>query len=46
MIFHRGIFVSLSTDDPLQIYLTKEPLVEEYGVAAKAHWLGTKYYKR
>ncbi|KAJ0538333.1 putative AMP deaminase [Helianthus annuus] len=35
MIFHRGIFVSLSTDDPLQIYLTKEPLVEEYGVAAK-----------
>lgn len=27
--------VSLSTDDPLQIHLTKEPLVEEYSVAAK-----------
>jgi AMP deaminase len=27
--------VSLSTDDPLQIHLTKEPLVEEYSVAAQ-----------
>lgn len=71
--FQRGMNVSLSTDDPLQIHLTKEPLVEEYGVAAKvwklsscdlceiarnsvyqsgfshaakAHWLGNKYYKR
>ncbi|THG01672.1 hypothetical protein TEA_008248 [Camellia sinensis var. sinensis] len=31
----RGLNVSLSTDDPLQIHLTKEPLVEEYSVAAK-----------
>ncbi|KAI3714247.1 hypothetical protein L1987_72844 [Smallanthus sonchifolius] len=73
MFFQRGLNVSLSTDDPLQIHLTKEPLVEEYGVAAKvwklsscdlceiarnsvyqsgfshaakAHWLGSKYYKR
>ncbi|KAF5754807.1 putative AMP deaminase [Helianthus annuus] len=73
MFFQRGMNVSLSTDDPLQIHLTKEPLVEEYGVAAKvwklsscdlceiarnsvyqsgfshaakAHWLGSKYYKR
>lgn len=73
MFFQRGLNVSLSTDDPLQIHLTKEPLVEEYGVAAKvwklsscdlceiarnsvyqsgfshaakAHWLGGKYYKR
>ncbi|XP_057494383.1 probable AMP deaminase isoform X1 [Actinidia eriantha] len=35
MFFHRGLNVSLSTDDPLQIHLTKEPLVEEYSVAAK-----------
>ncbi|KAL4569576.1 hypothetical protein LXL04_025217 [Taraxacum kok-saghyz] len=73
MFFQRGLNVSLSTDDPLQIHLTKEPLVEEYGVAAKvwklsscdlceiarnsvyqsgfshaakAHWLGGKYFKR
>ncbi|XP_076939343.1 putative AMP deaminase [Bidens hawaiensis] len=73
VFFQRGLNVSLSTDDPLQIHLTKEPLVEEYGVAAKvwklsscdlceiarnsvyqsgfshaakAHWLGSKYYKR
>ncbi|CAN4124370.1 unnamed protein product [Withania somnifera] len=35
MFFHRGMNVSLSSDDPLQIHLTKEPLVEEYSVAAK-----------
>lgn len=35
VFFQRGLNVSLSTDDPLQIHLTKEPLVEEYGVAAK-----------
>ncbi|KAJ6299896.1 hypothetical protein OIU76_020819 [Salix suchowensis] len=29
-----GLNVSLSTDDPLQIHLTKEPLVEEYSIAA------------
>ncbi|PIA32337.1 hypothetical protein AQUCO_04500143v1 [Aquilegia coerulea] len=34
MFFLRGLNVSLSTDDPLQIHLTKEPLVEEYSVAA------------
>ncbi len=34
--FARGLNVSLSTDDPLQIHLTKEPLVEEYSVAAQA----------
>jgi AMP deaminase len=33
--FARGLSVSLSTDDPLQIHLTKEPLVEEYSVAAQ-----------
>ncbi|CAA0827485.1 AMP deaminase [Striga hermonthica] len=32
--FLRGLNVSLSTDDPLQIHLTKEPLVEEYSIAA------------
>ncbi|KAI8528464.1 hypothetical protein RHMOL_Rhmol12G0150200 [Rhododendron molle] len=35
LFFQRGLNVSLSTDDPLQIHLTKEPLVEEYSVAAK-----------
>ncbi|XP_042482464.1 AMP deaminase-like isoform X3 [Macadamia integrifolia] len=73
MFFQRGLNVSLSSDDPLQIHLTKEPLVEEYSVAAqvwkltacdlceiarnsvyqsgfshaaKAHWLGSQYFKR
>ena len=27
--------MTLSTDDPLQIHMTKEPLVEEYSVAAQ-----------
>ncbi|CAL0302615.1 unnamed protein product [Lupinus luteus] len=34
VFFSRGLNVSLSTDDPLQIHLTKEPLVEEYSIAA------------
>jgi AMP deaminase len=33
--FARGLNVSLSSDDPVQIHLTKEPLVEEYSVAAQ-----------
>ncbi|KAK9901310.1 hypothetical protein WJX75_005763 [Coccomyxa subellipsoidea] len=33
--FARGLSLSLSTDDPVQIHLTKEPLVEEYSVAAQ-----------
>jgi AMP deaminase len=36
--FARGLSVSLSTDDPLQIHLTKEPLVEEYSVAAQVRF--------
>lgn len=35
VFFARGLNVSLSSDDPLQIHLTKEPLVEEYSVAAQ-----------
>lgn len=31
----RGLNVSLSSDDPLQIHLTKGALVEEYSVAAQ-----------
>lgn len=38
LFFARGLNVSLSTDDPLQIHLTKEPLVEEYSVAAQVSW--------
>jgi AMP deaminase len=33
--FARGLAVSLSTDDPLQFHFTKEPLMEEYSVAAQ-----------
>ncbi|KXZ51290.1 hypothetical protein GPECTOR_13g777 [Gonium pectorale] len=35
LFFARGLSVSLSTDDPVMIHLTKEPLVEEYSVAAQ-----------
>ena len=27
--------IALSTDDPLQFHLTKEPLIEEYSVAGE-----------
>jgi len=37
--FKRGLNVSLSTDDPLQIAFTKEPLIEEYSVAAQIYRL-------
>jgi len=33
--FKQGLNVSLSTDDPLQLHVTKEPLMEEYSVAAQ-----------
>lgn len=33
--FSRGLLVSLSTDDPLQFHYTKEPLMEEYSIAAQ-----------
>ncbi|CAG5111632.1 Oidioi.mRNA.OKI2018_I69.chr2.g5916.t2.cds [Oikopleura dioica] len=33
--FERGQNIALSTDDPLQFHLTKEPLIEEYSVAAQ-----------
>ncbi|KAI9592790.1 hypothetical protein BDF19DRAFT_195700 [Syncephalis fuscata] len=33
--FQRGLNVSLSTDDPLQFHFTKEPLIEEYSIAAQ-----------
>lgn len=35
MYFARGLNVSLSTDDPLMLHYTKDPLVEEYSVAAQ-----------
>ena len=31
----RGLSVSLSTDDPLQFHFTKEPLMEEFSIAAQ-----------
>ncbi|CAG8475248.1 6967_t:CDS:10 [Acaulospora morrowiae] len=33
--FKKGLNISLSTDDPLQFHFTKEPLIEEYSVAAQ-----------
>lgn len=35
--FNCGMNVSLSTDDPLQFHFTKEPLIEEYSVAAQIY---------
>lgn len=37
--FKRGLNISLSTDDPLQFAYTKEPLMEEYSVAAQIYKL-------
>jgi len=37
--FKRGLNVSLSTDDPLQVALTKEPLMEEYAIATQIYKL-------
>lgn len=31
--FAQGLNVSLSTDDPLMLHYTKDPLLEEYSVA-------------
>jgi AMP deaminase len=39
LYFRRGLNVSLSTDDPLQFAFTKEPLIEEYAVAAQIYKL-------
>jgi len=33
--FKEGLNVSLSTDDPLQFHLSKEPLIEEYSIATQ-----------
>jgi AMP deaminase len=33
--FRKGLHVSLSTDDPLMLSFTREPLTEEYAVAAQ-----------
>lgn len=37
--FRRGLNISLSSDDPLQFAFTKEPLIEEYAVAAQIYKL-------
>ena len=36
-LFHRGLRVTLTTDDPLMFHLTPQPLLEEYAVA-RAVW--------
>ena len=35
ILFTAGMNVSLSTDDPLMLHYTKDPLVEEYSVATQ-----------
>lgn len=35
LFFHRGLNVSLSTNQPLYFHFTREPLIEEYSIAAK-----------
>jgi len=41
-VFHaRGLNLSLSTDDPLQFHYTKEPLIEEYSIAAQVYKLSS-----
>ena len=37
--FAQGMNVSLSTDDPLMLHYTKDPLLEEYSVAAQVKTL-------
>ena len=37
--FARGLSVSLSTDDPLQFHRSKEPVAEEYAIAAHSYKL-------
>lgn len=36
--FAQGLNVSLSTDDPLLLHYTKDPLLEEYSVAAQVQY--------
>ncbi|XP_053108282.1 AMP deaminase 3 isoform X3 [Hemicordylus capensis] len=38
---HKGLLVSLSTDDPMQFHYTKEALMEEYAIAAQVWKLST-----
>ena len=37
--YNRGLNISLSTDDPLQFHFTRDPLIEEYSVAAQIYKL-------
>lgn len=37
----KGLCISLSTDDPMQFHFTKEPLMEEYAIAAQVFKLST-----
>ena len=40
-LFAKGLAATLSTDDPLMLSLTREPLVEEYAVASQVWRLTT-----
>lgn len=41
VFFRRGLHVSLSTDNPLMIHMTDEPVAEEYATAAQMWRLST-----
>lgn len=41
LFFQCGMNLSLSTDDPLQFHYTRDPLLEEYSVAAQVWKLST-----
>merc|ERR1711971_1536564 len=41
VLFERGLNVSLSTDDPLLIHYTNDPLLEEFSIAAQVYNLST-----
>jgi len=41
IFFKTGLNVTVSTDDPLIMHMTEEPLMEEYSIAAKVWNLST-----
>jgi adenosine deaminase len=43
-LFQRGLNVTLSSDNPLQLHLTEEPLAEEYAIATQMFRLSNTDY--
>ncbi len=36
--FKRGLNISLSTDNPVQLHISRDPLMEEYSIASKVSY--------